>query len=156
MNTKSKPYSATKTIALIGIMGVGKTTVGRRLASLLDLPFYDADEEIENASGMSVADYFSEYGEEEFRIGERRVIRRLLEGKPHILATGGGAFVQDKTRSVIQANAISVWLQADLETIVERTSRRETRPLLKNGDTREVLRKLLDERSGATREFTAR
>ena len=136
-----------KTIVLVGIMGVGKTTVGKRLAAILDLPFFDADEEIEKAAGMSVAEYFEKYGEAEFRKGERRVIRRLLGEGRHVLATGGGAFTDPKTRKMIKQKAVSVWLKADLDVVVERTSRRDTRPLLRGKDPREVLSRLLDERS---------
>lgn len=136
-----------KTIVLVGIMGVGKTTVGKRLANLLDLPFFDADEEIEKAAGMPVGDYFRQYGETEFRKGERRVIRRLLGESPHVLATGGGAFMDPKTRKLIKDKATSIWLQADLDVIVERTSRRNTRPLLLDNDPEEVLSRLLKERS---------
>ncbi|MEL6366310.1 MAG: shikimate kinase [Pseudomonadota bacterium] len=133
-------------IVLVGLMGAGKTTVGRRLASALELPFVDADAEIEKAAGMSIADIFEVCGEAEFRAGERRVIKRLLADPPHILATGGGAFMNRETRALIKERAISVWLRADLDLIVERATRRATRPLLRNGDPREILSKLMDER----------
>ncbi len=141
-------YSAicARPIALVGLMGVGKTTVGRRLAKRLELPFYDSDEEIEQASGRTVAGYFRDHGEEAFRAGERRVIERLLDGEPKILATGGGAFIPDETRSVLQANALTIWLKGDFETIMERVSRKNTRPLLQVPDPRAKMRELMDHR----------
>lgn len=128
-----------RTIALVGLMGAGKSTVGRRLAIQLGMPFRDADTEIEAAAGRSVADIFTEYGEQAFRDGERRVIARLLDDPPHVLATGGGAFINEQTRALINARAISVWLKVDIEVLARRVSRRETRPLLTGKDPREVL-----------------
>lgn len=136
-----------KTIVLVGMMGVGKTTVGKQMANMIDREFRDADTEIEIAAGMAVSDYFSLYGEEQFRIGERRVIKRLLDEPAHVLATGGGAFMNETTRKRIKKQAVSVWLQADIETIVERTSRRNTRPLLKTGNPRTILSRLSKERA---------
>lgn len=137
-----------KSIALIGMMGAGKTTIGRRLALMLGWPFRDADEEIEKACAMAVSDYFTQYGEEAFRKGERRVIRRLLTEEPtHVLATGGGAFCDARTRQMMHDHAVTVWLRADLETLVKRTSHRDTRPLLRGKDSESVLRKLLEKRS---------
>ncbi len=133
-------------IALVGLMGVGKTTVGRRLARRLSVPFYDSDEEIENASGRTVAGYFKDHGEDDFRAGERRVIERILDGSPLILATGGGAFIPEETRTILQERAITVWLKGDFETIMERVSRKDTRPLLKVPDPRARMRELMDER----------
>ncbi len=133
-------------IALVGLMGVGKTTVGRRLARRLSVPFYDSDEEIEQASGRTVAGYFKEHGEADFRAGERRVIDRILDGTPLILATGGGAFIPEETRVILQERAITVWLKGDFETIMERVSRKDTRPLLKVADPRARMRELMDER----------
>lgn len=127
-------------------MGVGKTTVGRRLAHQLDLPFFDADQEIEKASGMTVSDLFAAHGEESFREGEARVIRRLLEGPPHVLATGGGAVTNEETRALIAGCAASVWIRADVDVIVKRAGKRNTRPLLQNGDPRETLIRLMRER----------
>lgn len=137
---------APRTVALVGLMGVGKTTVGRRLARALGLPFKDADAEIEIAAGRSVSDIFAERGEQEFRSGERRVIRRLLDGPPLVLATGGGAFMNPETRRLIRARAVSVWLRADLEVLMRRVARRDTRPLLRDRDPREVLERLAAER----------
>ena len=130
------------TVVLVGLMGVGKSTVGRRLAVRLGLPFVDADTEIETASGLSVSEIFERYGEAHFRDGERRVIARLIEGPAKVIATGGGAFIQDDTRALILARAVAVWLDADIATLVERVARRETRPLLKGRDAGEVLAEL--------------
>ncbi|MXY38842.1 MAG: shikimate kinase [Rhodospirillaceae bacterium] len=132
-----------RTVVLVGLMGVGKSAVGRRLARRLDLPFIDADAEIEAAAGNSIEELFRQHGEAEFRAGERRVIARLLEGEPHVLATGGGAFMDPETRSLVRARGISIWLNADLDTLVERVSRRNNRPLLKNGDARQTLSDLM-------------
>jgi shikimate kinase len=129
-----------RTLVLVGLMGVGKSTVGRRLAAALDLPFRDADHEVEAAAGRSIPEIFAEMGEAAFRDGERRVIARLLEEPPHVLATGGGAFVNDETRALIQEHGLSIWLKADLELLARRVGRKEGRPLLKNRDPMEVLR----------------
>jgi shikimate kinase len=129
-----------RTIALVGLMGAGKTTVGRRLAQALGMPFRDADAEIEAAAGRSISDIFSQFGETAFRDGERKVIARLLDQPPHVLATGGGAFIDDDTRALINARAISVWLKADVEVLAKRVARRDTRPLLSGKDPLEVLR----------------
>ena len=133
------PDIRSRTIALVGLMGVGKSSVGRRLASALDMPFLDADAEIEAAAGQSVSDIFADLGETEFRAGEHRVIRRILEGPPVVLATGGGAFMHEGTRELLKARAVTVWLQADLDTLAERATRRDTRPLLRGKDARAVL-----------------
>ncbi|MDB5454247.1 MAG: shikimate kinase [Caulobacteraceae bacterium] len=138
----SKDPLRSRTIALVGLMGAGKTSVGRRLASALNLPFRDADEEIEKAAGRSITDIFAEYGEAHFRDGERRVIARLLDEPPHVLATGGGAFMNAETRALIKAKATSVWLKADLDTLARRVGRKDTRPLLKGRDAREALNEL--------------
>jgi len=140
-------FTAGKTIVLVGLMGVGKTTVGRRLAKRLNLDFVDSDHEIEKAAGMSVADIFESFGEEDFRSGERRVIARLLDGEPQVVATGGGAFINGETRQLIKKSGLSVWLDADINVLVERTGRRDTRPLLKEGNPEEILRKLSLERA---------
>lgn len=137
-------------VVLVGMMGVGKTTVGRKLATLLDLPFVDADEEIERAARMSIPEIFANFGEPYFRDGERRVISRLVgQGSfadRKILATGGGAFVDPDTRALVQSRAISVWLDSDIETLIERVGRKDNRPLLKNGNPREILTRLREER----------
>lgn len=127
-------------------MGVGKTSVGRRLAHALQMPFRDADEEIEEAAGRSVADIFAEFGEAEFRAGERRVIARLLGEPPHVLATGGGAFMNEETRGLLLERALVVWLKADLDVLVRRVGRKDTRPLLRGREPREVLARLMEER----------
>ncbi|HEY3813171.1 MAG TPA: shikimate kinase [Caulobacteraceae bacterium] len=129
-----------RTIALVGLMGVGKSSVGRRLAKTLDLPFFDADEEIERAARRTVSEIFADLGEAQFRDGEQRVIARLLAGPPHVLATGGGAFLHAKTREVMKAQAVTVWLKADLEVLADRVARRDTRPLLRGKDPLDVLR----------------
>ncbi|MBI1685007.1 shikimate kinase [Caulobacter hibisci] len=129
-----------RTIVLVGLMGVGKSSVGRRLAQTLDLPFRDADNEVERAAGRGIPEIFAEMGEAAFRDGERRVISRLLEDPPHVLATGGGAFVNAETRALIKDKAIAVWLKADLELLARRVGRKDGRPLLKNRDPMDVLR----------------
>jgi shikimate kinase len=129
-----------RTIVLVGLMGAGKSTVGRRLAAALGMPFRDADAEIETAAGRSVSEIFAQFGEQAFRDGERRVIARLLEEPPHVLATGGGAFVDPATRALINGKAVSVWLKADVEVLARRVARRDTRPLLTGKDPLEVLR----------------
>jgi shikimate kinase len=131
--------AALRPVTLVGLMGVGKTTIGRRLATRLDLPFVDADAEIEVASGMAVSEIFARFGEAHFRDGERRVIARLIDGAPKVIATGGGAFIDAETRALILARTRAVWLDADIATLVERVRRRDTRPLLKDKDPAEVL-----------------
>ena len=137
----SAPWTG-RTIVLVGLMGVGKTTVGRRLAARLRLPFVDADAEIEAAAGMTVAEIFDRFGEPYFRDGERRVIARLIDGTPKVVATGGGAFVNADTRALILQEATAVWLDAEPAVLAERVARRDTRPLLRNRDPREVLTEL--------------
>lgn len=138
-------------IVLVGMMGVGKSTVGKRLASLLDCGFVDADEEIERSAQMTIPEIFAQFGEDYFRDGERRVISRLLADPRHVsvIATGGGAFVNAETRALILDKAIAVWLDSEIDTLVERTSRKDNRPLLKQGDPREILTRLRDERAPA-------
>ncbi len=133
-------------IVLVGLMGVGKSSVGRRLARKLDLPFIDADDEIEKAAGCSIPEIFRLYGEPAFRDGERRVIARILATGPGVLATGGGAFMDPDTRTEIAENGVSVWLRADVEVLYQRTRRRNDRPLLQSGDPRATLEKLAAER----------
>ena len=135
-----------RTLVLVGLMGAGKTAIGRRLATRLGLPFADADLEIELAAGCSVEDIFANYGEPAFRDVERRVIARLLEGPVQIVATGGGAYIDPATRSTVARQGISLWLRADLETLLARTARRSNRPLLKNGDPRSILTDLMARR----------
>ncbi|CAN5269558.1 shikimate kinase [soil metagenome] len=129
-------------IVLVGLMGAGKSTVGRRLAQRLRLPFVDADTEIETAAGMTVADIFARFGEAHFRDGERRVIARLITGEPRVIATGGGAFMQDETRALILDKALAIWLDASPELLAARVGRRDTRPLLRGRDPRAVLEEL--------------
>jgi shikimate kinase len=131
-----------KPIVLVGLMGVGKSTGGRRLAARLQLPFVDADTEIEEAAGMSVAEIFEKFGEPYFRDGERRVIARLFDGKPKVIATGGGAFINEETRTLILDQAIAIWLDAPTHILAERVRRRDTRPLLRNRNPRDVLDEL--------------
>lgn len=133
-------------VVLVGLMGAGKTTIGRRLAHSLGVPFIDSDHEIVDAAGCSISDIFAHYGETIFRDLEQRVLTRLVGSEPCVLATGGGAFINPTIRQAIKEKAISVWLKADLETLVERTSRRDTRPLLKTGDKNEILARLMQER----------
>lgn len=134
-------------LVLVGLMGVGKTTVGKRLAARLNVKFLDADAEIEKAADMSVADIFDRYGESGFRDGERRVIARLLNDKPMVLATGGGAFMNDETRALIKEKALAIWLDADLAVLADRVSRRPTRPLLIGKDPLAVLSDLAAKRN---------
>jgi shikimate kinase len=136
-------------LVLVGMMGVGKSTVGRKLAQLLGLPFADADEEIEQAAQMTVTEIFERFGEAYFRDGERRVIARLLEAGPSVLATGGGAFVQAPTRALILERGIAIWLDSDVATLLERVSRKDTRPLLRDGDPAEIVGRLKAERESS-------
>jgi shikimate kinase len=133
-------------IVLVGLMGVGKSTVGRRLAKRLGLPFVDSDSAIEEAAGASAADVFERFGEDDFRDGERRLVARLVEGERRVIATGGGAFVDPGTRSLLKARAVTVWLDAPVEVLAERTGRRDTRPLLRDGNRAETLARLDQER----------
>ena len=144
--TPNVPNAPKESIVMVGLMGAGKTSIGRRLAARLGLPFVDADDEIEAAAGSSIDDIFERLGEAGFRDGERRVIARLLDGPPIVLATGGGAFLDAETRERIATKGISVWLRADIDTLVRRTSRRNNRPLLKNGEPREILTRLMKQR----------
>ncbi|MBM3557017.1 MAG: shikimate kinase [Alphaproteobacteria bacterium] len=133
-------------IVLVGLMGAGKSSIGRRLAQRLGVAFVDADEEIEKAAGMTISEIFDHDGEAVFRDGERRVIARLLTGPVGVLATGGGAFMDPNTRTLIRDKAISIWLKAELEVLLKRVLRRSNRPLLRNGDPRDILRKLMNQR----------
>ena len=145
-HSSSNAPSADCMIVLVGLMGAGKSCVGRRVAQRLNIPFVDADAEVEAAAGCSIADIFEQYGEQAFRDGERRVIARLLDGPPSVLATGGGAFTDEETRQLILEKSISVWLRASLETLVSRTVGRTHRPLLNKGNPKEALAKLIDKR----------
>ncbi|MAZ03794.1 MAG: shikimate kinase [Sneathiella sp.] len=133
-------------IVLVGLMGAGKSSIGRRLASQLGLPFKDADAEIEAASNLTVAEFFDIHGEAAFREGERKVIARLLKEPRHVLATGGGAFMDKKTRALIAKKGCSIWLRAELDVIYKRCMKRNNRPLLKTGNPKATLKKLKDER----------
>ena len=141
------PFLPDRSIVLVGLMGAGKTTVGRRLARRLGLAFVDSDEEIERAADHSIAEIFDRFGEPSFRDGERRVIARLIAGRPKVIATGGGAFLDEGTRALILDRCVAVWLDADLDTLAERVTRRDTRPLLRNREPMPVLRELLDKRT---------
>lgn len=135
-----------RTVALVGMMGAGKSSVGRRLAAKLDVPFYDADAEIEAAAGCSISEIFDRYGEAAFRDGERKIVARLLDQPPHVLATGGGAFIDRDTRAKIRDRAISVWIKVPVDVLISRVGRRDTRPLLREGDPRETMERLLKTR----------
>ncbi len=135
-----------KALVLVGLMGAGKSCIGRRLSESLGLPFVDADTEIEAAAGCTVQEIFERHGEAAFRDGERKVIERLLDGQVQILATGGGAFMDPQTRETIRRHATSLWLRADLDLLVKRTSRRNHRPLLNQGNPRQILGNLIDKR----------
>jgi shikimate kinase len=137
---------AARSIVLVGLMGAGKSNIGRRLAARLHLPFIDADTEIETAAGETIEEIFQRYGEPYFRSGERRVIARLLDGPRHVLATGGGAFMDARTRAHIGRRGISIWLRADLDLLLARVARRDNRPLLKDGDRRAILAALMEKR----------
>lgn len=137
--TSDSPLSGGRTIALVGLMGAGKSTVGRRLANRLGLPFADGDDVVELAAGMNVSDIFSTLGEAAFRDGEARVMRRLLEGPPIVLATGGGAMMNAETRALMKQHAVTVWLRADIRVIASRVQRRDTRPLLRGKDAFQTL-----------------
>jgi shikimate kinase len=136
-----------RSIVLVGMMGAGKSSIGRRVALRLGIPFIDADAEIEKAAGMSISDIFAIRGEAEFRAGEARVIARLLESGPQVLATGGGAFANPETRAAVAAKGVSIWLKADFDVLLKRIRRRHDRPLLKTDDPAATLRKLMEERS---------
>ncbi|MEO5867566.1 MAG: shikimate kinase [Sphingomonas sp.] len=137
--SRASTAQAGRPIVLVGLMGVGKSTVGRRLAGHLRLPFVDADAEIEAAAGMSIADIFERFGEAYFRDGERRVISRLMDGTRKVIATGGGAFINDETRALILASSLAIWLDADIDVLADRVRRRDTRPLLRGKNPHAVL-----------------
>jgi shikimate kinase len=136
-------------IVLVGLMGAGKSTVGRRLARRLGLPFVDSDAEIEDAAGLSAAEVYEKFGEKDFRDGERRLVARLMDGAVRVIATGGGAYVDPRTRQLLNQRAITIWLDAPVDILTERTGRRDTRPLLRNGDRKGTLERLAEERGPA-------
>ena len=142
----ARGFAPQRTIVLVGLMGAGKTKIGRRLAARLNLPFFDSDCEIEIAAGETIEEIFRNRGEAVFRDGERRVIARLLTRPTHVLATGGGAFIDPATRALIARRGVSVWLRADLDVLVARVSRRNNRPLLQHSDPRAVLAELIERR----------
>ena len=135
-----------RSIIFVGLMGAGKTAIGRKVAGLLDLSFIDSDHEIEEVSRTTIADLFELYGEAEFRALEQRVIARLLESGPRVLSTGGGAFMNEQTRAAIGSHGVSVWLKADIDVLMERVSKKQNRPLLRNQDPRGVMLKLMEQR----------
>ncbi len=145
-NPPNEPPALAKTVVLVGLMGAGKSCIGRRLAQRLNVSFVDADAEIEQAAGCTISEIFEKYGEAAFRDGERRVMSRLLLGPPTILAAGGGAFMDAETRELIRAHGVSVWLRADLDTLAARTKGRNHRPLLNSGEPRDILAKLIEAR----------
>lgn len=153
MDTKSEPAAPpgpalhlSKPIVMVGLMGAGKSRIGRELAARLNYDFIDADDEIINAAGCSISDIFERYGEDAFRDVEMKVITRLLDGPPRIIATGGGAFMNESVRQKIATSGISIWLKADLDILVERTARRTGRPLLDKGDPKKVIEDLMEQR----------
>ena len=147
MNTQSEPLpQLDHTIVLLGLKGSGKSKIGRRLAERLQLPFFDSDTEFEAAAGCSISEYFTEHGEAAFREGERKVIERLMEGPPCVLSTGGGAFCDESTRHLIKTTGYSLWLRAELDLLVRRTAGRDHRPLLKQGNPRDILARLIEQR----------
>lgn len=139
----------TRTIALVGMMGAGKSSIGRRLAARMNVTFHDADSEIEHAAGRPIPEIFQHYGEAAFRDCERKVISRLLDEPPHVLATGGGAFMAAETRCRVKEKAVSIWLKAPVDVLMARVKRKDNRPLLKNADPHETLERLLREREPA-------
>lgn len=144
---QTEPKNGGRSVVLVGLMGAGKSTIGRRLAKRLGIGFTDADEEIEKAADLTIAEIFERFGEAYFRNGERRVIARLVQGPRRVVATGGGAFIDSETRALIKKRAVSVWLDADIDTLVERVSRRSHRPLLRGRDARAVLMELAAKRN---------
>jgi len=150
MTTKPKRYSTNlvlpKTLVLVGMMGAGKSSIGWRIAKKLGVPFFDSDQEVERAAGCSVADIFETWGEAAFRDAERRVIKRLLTDSVQVVSTGDGAFIDDSIREVIKENSISLWLRADPEILYERVTRRDTRPVLFEGDPKVILEEMVEKR----------
>lgn len=134
-------------VVLVGLMGAGKSTIGRRLANALECSFIDADDEIEAAAQMTISEIFAQFGEIHFRDGERRVLARLINSDYRVIATGGGAFINEKTRSLILEKTVAIWINCDVATLVERTARKDSRPLLKNGNPQKILSRLYEERA---------
>lgn len=151
-NTSVTNGGTGRSIVLVGMMGVGKSTIGKLLAGKLGFDFIDSDDEIEKAAGMPISDIFDRFGETGFRDGERRVIARLITEGPKVIATGGGAFINDETRALIREKCLSVWIDADLDVLVDRVSRRSHRPLLVGKDPRQVLTELSAKRTPIYRE----
>lgn len=144
---RARTPDAPRFIVLVGLMGAGKTSLGKRLGKIFNLPFFDSDAEIETAAGCTIAEIFERFGEAYFRDGERRVIERILTSEPCVMATGGGSFMDERIRTLVKERALSIWLRADLDTLVKRTTkRRDDRPLLKSGDPRDILNKLIEQR----------
>jgi len=143
---KARRVLGQRNLVFVGLMGAGKSAIGRLVAQMLEIPFVDSDHEIERVSRMTIPELFAAYGESEFRALEARVIKRLLKTGPRVLSTGGGAFMNETTRSMVLANGLSVWLKADLDVLWERVSKRDTRPLLKTANPRQTLSDLLDQR----------
>jgi shikimate kinase len=146
LETRVRNRLGSRAVVLVGMMGAGKSSIGRRLGARLALPFVDADSEIEVAANATITEIFDKHGEEYFRDGERRVIRRLLDGEPKVIATGGGAFIQAETREAIRGSGVSIWLQADRELLLSRVKRRSNRPLLRNGEPGEIIDRLIAQR----------
>ena len=150
MKAKPKRYSASlvlpKTLVLVGMMGAGKSSIGWRIARKMGIPFYDTDQEVERAAGCSVVDIFETWGEKAFRDAERRVLKRLLSGQTQVISTGDGTFVDEESRELIKGNAISLWLRADPDILYERVIRRDTRPLLFEGDAKQILEEMVERR----------
>ncbi|KAA0971607.1 shikimate kinase [Aureimonas fodinaquatilis] len=142
----SRPDLQGRSVALVGLMGAGKTTIGRKLAQVLQLPFVDSDAEIERISRMTISDLFAAYGEPEFRALEARVVARIAEDGPKVIGTGGGAYMNAATRQVLREHAVTIWLKADLDLLMDRVSKRPTRPLLQAPDPRQVMQDLIDKR----------
>lgn len=145
-HTEQQAFHLTRPVVMIGLMGAGKTSVGRKLAELLGVAFVDADQEIEAAAGITISEIFARHGEAAFREGERRVMLRLLEGPPRVIATGGGAYMNAEVRANISARAIAIWLRAPIDLLLARVQRRKNRPLLEQGDKRAILERLIAER----------
>ena len=146
LRERARAALGARNLILVGLMGAGKTSIGRLVATNLGIPFVDADAEIERVSRMTISELFTAYGEEEFRALETRVIKRLLKGGPRVVSTGGGAFVNDRTRWHIKRKGLSIWLKADLDVLWERVNKRDTRPLLKTGDPKATLEGLMNAR----------